>query len=304
MIPLLRPERNRRAFTLIELLVVIAIIAILIGLLLPAVQKVREAAARTQCLNNLKQFGLAVHNHQDAHGFLPNGGDGWWDPPTYVSLGTPAVGMGQFAGWGFQILPFIEQGNVWNGGGASSIAQAQANAIGGTAIKTFFCPARRSPALLPATGNWYTPYATFPHCPTDYAGNYGTTGANGPIVQNPTWAPQTIDILTITDGTSQTILIGDKQLDSGCLGRYQSDDNEGYSSGWDWDMVRGTEITPFPDVNWGRCYSDNRFGAGHKTVCQFVFCDGSTRPMSYSISASTFAALGTRNGGEVPGSDY
>jgi prepilin-type processing-associated H-X9-DG protein len=83
------------------------------------------------------------------------------------------------------------------------------------------------------------------------------------------------------------------------LGQYQSDDNEGYSAGWDWDSVRGTEITPLPDVNWGRCYSDNRFGAAHKTVCNFVFCDGSAKSMSYSVDATTFAALGTISGGEV-----
>src|SRR5271165_3673703 len=104
--------RIRRAFTLIELLVVIAIIGILIGLLLPAVQKVREAANRVRCANNLKQMGLAFHNHQDTYGCLPSGGLGWWQNRNVVS-GIPAIYDTQTWGWGYQILPFIEQDNLY-----------------------------------------------------------------------------------------------------------------------------------------------------------------------------------------------
>src|SRR6266545_1375049 len=150
------PPRTRRGFTLIELLVVIAIIAILIGLLLPAVQKVREAAARMSCSNNLKQMGIACHMHNDANGFLPHGGDWWGQPPTYTSYGNPATGKTQYAGWGFQILPYIEQGNLWQGANAGSIAQAQINAIGAP-LKMFTCPSRRGTNLLPSTGAWYGP---------------------------------------------------------------------------------------------------------------------------------------------------
>ena len=164
---MVRKVRDRHGFTLIELLVVIAIIAVLIALLLPAVQKVREAANRTRCQNNLKQMGLAIHNYHDANGQFPTGGTDW---QLGVSFADPAglrpyAPPQQTAGWMYQILPYIEQdalyrtsdvvgagANVWRlpsppwPAGALAINADPSLPVGpvrGTPVKVYHCPARR-----------------------------------------------------------------------------------------------------------------------------------------------------------------
>jgi prepilin-type N-terminal cleavage/methylation domain-containing protein/prepilin-type processing-associated H-X9-DG protein len=228
------PSRSRRGFTLIELLVVIAIIAILIGLLLPAVQKVREAAARMKCQNNLKQIGIAMHAHHDAVGWLPPGGAA--DQPPF---GTgPVGGSGWGSAWTVYILPYIEQGNffaIWQFNSSSGWGNANDGAaLNGVVINTYRCPSTTMPVNQTGLTNGTTnPGGNGTAMVPTYAGiagavngiipNYtdsrvntgatGTTGccSGGLIAGNGVLFPNSqLKLSDISDGTSNTMIVSEQ----------------------------------------------------------------------------------------------
>jgi prepilin-type N-terminal cleavage/methylation domain-containing protein/prepilin-type processing-associated H-X9-DG protein len=185
--------RSRRpAFTLIELLVVIAIIAVLIGLLLPAVQKVRESAARTQCSNNLKQIGLAMHTYQDNYRILP---PGWL---VNAAGGAPNPGWG----WGTLILPYVEQSNVYTGlapdtTGTVGMPAAAANTNLTLSLSVYLCPSDPSPPINTLLGGYGR---------SNYVCNREVLGPD--VFGRATY----LSIQTIRDGSSNTILVGERDM--------------------------------------------------------------------------------------------
>jgi prepilin-type N-terminal cleavage/methylation domain-containing protein/prepilin-type processing-associated H-X9-DG protein len=216
--------QRRFAFTLIELLVVIAIIAILIALLVPAVQKVREAAARTQCQNNLKQIALGLHNHESAKKYMPGLADG---APAAFATNNHGYAFGVLA----NVLPYIEQANLQNlidfnqvatiNGWAGAINPVHDPAAG-TIVPLYLCPSDGKSALFMQTSTARTPNA-FVTAGTNYVFNIGSGTANASIVnydpQFPTdgmfWYGSRIRFRDMVDGSSNTLLVSECMLGPG-----------------------------------------------------------------------------------------
>jgi prepilin-type N-terminal cleavage/methylation domain-containing protein/prepilin-type processing-associated H-X9-DG protein len=262
----------RRGFTLIELLVVIAIIAILIGLLVPAVQKVREAAARTQCQNNLKQMGLACHNYNDTIKYLPTAGRNVTTARIFSGSGSPAQGKTQDWCWMYQILPYIEQDALWK--------QPNDDVVKQTPVKIYFCPSRRNPVIRALPNGALN----------DYGGNGGINSAasNGAIVVN---SAAGIILGAIPDGTSNTVLIGEKHLRINAYNGGAGNDNQGYWRGVDSDVCV-LALTPTGNF-WQPTQDDlvdrftglgSTYGSAHSSGFNVVMCDGSVRMIRYSVT--------------------
>jgi prepilin-type N-terminal cleavage/methylation domain-containing protein/prepilin-type processing-associated H-X9-DG protein len=309
---------DRRGFTLVELLVVIAIIGVLVALLLPAVQAAREAARRTQCMDHLRNLGLATLLHVDAFHHYPSGGWGY----RWVGLPDRGFGEAQPGGFVYNILPFIEEKALHDlGAGLPMDQQLQASAERvATAIPIFNCPTRREP--IPYQNNQgggirgSVPVTVSGR--TDYAGNggdlfvfYGSgpeTLAQGDDAGHPWPSMETntglvylrsrVETKQIVDGTSNTYFVGEKYINPDHYATGQDPgDNESMYSGDDYDVARWAAVLPARDrpgfVN------HPAFGSAHDSGLNMMFCDGSVRQIGYDIDLSTHRSLGNRKDGLV-----
>jgi len=318
-----RKADSRHGFTLVELLVVIAIIGVLVALLLPAVQAAREAARRSQCTNNLRQLGLALHNHHDTFNVLP-----------FARTG----GRPQSISWAPLILPYVEQKNLLDlftgpiANGTSTFpmytpasetpttninitinninrTQFQATGAMNIPLKLVACPTRRKPTFLSANGG--TAYGMVSGICSDYAANYGTT-TNATANDGPFWLNDALHygvgqrFAEISDGLSPTILMGEKHVRAASMklqpGTLDESDFCVYASRAAFSVGR----IGGPNAPLALTHDDayrNQFGSWHPGIVPILFGDGSTQTLRTSMSTTALGALCGSKDGLSPG-DY
>ncbi len=305
-------KRRCSAFTLIELLVVIAIIAILIGLLLPAVQKVREAANRMKCTNNIKQLGVAVHSYNDAIGNLPRNG-----LPEVTNSGTCC--STQSWGWLGRILPYIEQDNLYRQAGIANNAVITNNPAAAMIVATFLCPSDNAKLHGATRANPWI-YGSIQGGPNNYKGvsgsnwcwgdfpNTGTAGTCDVFYQNGTGQGDgvffrsdmgfPIRITDIADGTSNTYIVGEDvpQFSGWCAWPYANHTTGTCSIPLNTNMDKKYGFANGEDGSWPNTYS---FRSRHTQGANFALGDGSVRFVRQSISLATYRAMSTMAGSEV-----
>jgi len=330
-------RRPHRGFTLIELLVVIAIIAILVGLLLPAIQKVREAGNRSQCQNNLKQLGIGLQTYHDAYKKFP---------------------VGEFNddnrnwGWGTAVLPYIEQGAIFDQlkndtvnfmifipGGGLNVAQnlvgnsADSNntagiinlnagqKVAGKVISTFKCPSDLQPDTT-SGGYGVTSYLANMGHDTSNAGNWanwtvpnGSTETGVLLQSNDNSKTWPIRIAEVKDGTANTVMLGEGTITVPTASKFTLANQNNYpiwAGGNPNNQGQGAQYNYFRvmDVNYPLNFQspigtaspmpdDRCFASQHSGGANFLFVDGTVRFMNQSVNLAAYKAAGTRNGGET-----
>ena len=310
---------RRNGFTLIELLVVIAIIAVLIALLLPAVQQAREAARRTQCKNQLKQVALAIHNYESTHSCFPPG-----------QIRIPFATQPRVRGWSMyvQLLPYFDQAPLYNGWDFANPLNNESNGNTAVILPVLICPSE-SLAQNPFTKPSGVRYAV-----TSYGGNGGTqshppasttgdgifAGAGPAITTPPTVQHGLVRIADVIDGTTNTLLLGERSHTDKVYDRYAaSGATTNPMAGWGFWAPSGgqlgiTDLTmsSFAPINYrmptgvgspnGSPEETLRlcsFGSQHVGGAQFAFVDGSVRFVSENVDRNVSRAIGTRAGSEI-----
>jgi prepilin-type N-terminal cleavage/methylation domain-containing protein/prepilin-type processing-associated H-X9-DG protein len=300
---------RRRGFTLIELLVVLAIIAVLIALLVPAAQRVREAANRTSCRNNLRQIAIAVHHYHDQNGFLP--------PDSLVGRNWGTATQGQnwgYANWSWlaRILPYIEKGDLYREANIPTNTLEASQAWCAAAVKTYLCPSDNTISGAPRTDQWNL--APRPIGQTNYKGVIGSTWIYSNEARWNNQPPGTPDGLEYgnglfyrnafqkkrrfadaIDGLSNTFLIGEDvpEKNRHCSWPYANGSTGTCSIGPNSKRLDGSEYSP---DDWPNVYS---FRSRHPGGLQFALADGSVHFISDGIALTLYRALASADGGEA-----